>query len=559
MESATTPAGETLPELERPIELLARLAKREDRPVAARALARRLGTHDLILFLCDPELGVMLPAPGFPQTLPGGREWAALVGRCGDTGRSGGELLPPGGKERVPVFARASSDGTVLVLLGGGPPSMGDVDQILESLPLLAAALSGERRLGMAESESAMAARAAERAGIATTALDRVRGELQRALGKLQEMDRRKDEFLALLAHELRNPLAPILTSLELLRIGAPDKAAQAREVIERNARHLARLIDDLLDVARIARGIIVLRRERVELSDLVASGVEIARPLITSRGHRLSVSLPDEEVWLEADPLRIAQVLSNLLNNAAKFTDPGGRIGLNASKQGDAAVIEVWDTGIGIAPQLLSRIFDLFAQEQSSLERSQGGLGVGLSLARRLIEMHGGVLTASSGGQGLGSEFRVTLPVLSAVEASAVSPLRPAQEEDRALSEPRGRRVLVVDDSPDTVAGLADLLREWGHSVETAGDGLSAVEVASTFRPDVVLLDIGLPGMDGFEVARRLRADSGFSDTVLIAVTGYGQETDRKRALEAGFDHHLLKPLDFARLETLLASSRSG
>ncbi|HVE65441.1 MAG TPA: ATP-binding protein [Thermoanaerobaculia bacterium] len=426
-------------------------------------------------------------------------------------------------------------------------------------MPLLAAALSGERRLGMAESESATAARSAVRAEVATIALDQVRGELQRALGRLQEMDRRKDEFLALLAHELRNPLAPILTSLELLRIGAPDKAARAREVIERNARHLARLIDDLLDVARIARGRIVLRRERVELSDLVASGVEIATPLITSHGHRLAVSLPDEEVWLEADPLRIAQVLSNLLNNAAKFTDPGGRIGLKASREGDAAVIEVWDTGIGIAPQLLSRIFDLFAQEQSSLERSQGGLGVGLSLARRLVEMHGGVLTVSSGGPGQGSEFRVTLPVLTAAEASTVYSVPPAHDEDPAPAEPRGRRVLVVDDSPDTVAGLADLLREWGHSVETAGDGLSAVEAASTFRPDVVLLDIGLPGMDGFEVARRLRADSSLSAALLIAVTGYGQEADRTRALEAGFDHHMLKPIDFARLETLLASSRSA
>ncbi len=452
-----------------------------------------------------------------------------------------------------------SLDGTVVALLGGTPDAAG-LEQLLEAIPLLATALQLEQRLAVAENHTASAQQAASHARVATAALDRVRGELQRALGKVQEMDRRKDEFLALLAHELRNPLAPILTSLELLRIGTPELATRARDVIDRNVRHLARLIDDLLDVARIAQGRIVLRKESVELARVVASGIEISSSLIEARGHRLAVSLPEEPVWLDADPLRLAQVLSNLLNNAAKFTDPGGRIGLTASREGPFAVLEVSDTGMGISPQLLPRIFDLFAQEQSSLERSEGGLGIGLTLARRLVEMHGGALSAASDGVGRGSLFRVRVPAGERREAvSGVSGVVAAPEAlSRSSSGPKKRRVLLVDDSADTVSGLADLLQEWGHTVRTAHDGLSGVEAAMSYQPEVVLLDIGLPGMNGFEVARRLRAEPSLRDALLIAVTGYGQDSDRRRSREAGFDHHLLKPLDFDRLRSLLENPGS-
>ncbi len=543
---------------EREIELLAKLADPGERREAARLLARRLGAEDLIVFVKDLELDVLLPAPGFPQTLPEGKAWKALLERCAREGSATGEILSPEGKGTVPVLARAASDGTVLALLGGESASLADAEDVCAALPLLAAALRGEQSSLVAASQADSARQTAVHSRAAMAALDATRGDLQRTLGKVKEMDRRKDEFLAMLGHELRNPLAPILTSLELLRPDLPEKAEHARAVIERNARHMARLIDDLLDVARISRGQIVLRREPVALSQIVELAVEIAHPLIESRAHELSVSLPAESLWLDADPSRLGQVLSNLLNNAAKFTIRGGRIALTAERTGNLVSVEVSDNGMGISPEMLPRIFDLFAQGQSSLERSEGGLGIGLTLARQLVEMHGGSLTAESGGPGQGSRFRIALPAFEATAALpqvALPAVRGAEVEQKALSGD-GRRVLVVDDSADAAAGLAELLGEWGYDVRTASDGPSAIETAVAYRPEVILLDIGLPKMDGFEVARRLRAEPRLRKVVLIALTGYGQESDRRQSREAGFHHHLLKPVDFATLESLLIAS---
>jgi PAS domain S-box-containing protein len=375
--------------------------------------------------------------------------------------------------------------------------------------------------------------------------------EQRQAQEALQEVDRRKDEFLAMLGHELRNPLAPIRSAVEILRLAGADgpDSRHALEVIGRQVRHMARLVDDLLDVSRISRGKIRLEKRRVALAVVLASAVEAARPRIDARRHELTVCLPPEAVWLEADAVRLAQVFANLLNNAAKYTEEGGRIRLTAECDGAEVVVYVRDNGIGISPEMLPRVFELFTQAERALGRSEGGLGVGLALVRTLVEMHGGRVEAHSGGAGKGSEFVVRLPVLRA----------PSKEESGqgvARVEVTGpsRRVLVVDDNRDAAESLAKFLALSGHDVRTAHDGKAALEAARAFRPEVVLLDIGLPGMDGYQVARRLREQEGERHAFLAALTGYGQEDDRRRSREAGFDAHLVKPTDPDDLLALVA-----
>jgi PAS domain S-box-containing protein len=385
--------------------------------------------------------------------------------------------------------------------------------------------------------------------------------ELRRRVEELAAEDRRKDEFLAMLAHELRNPLAAISNAGHVLDQGG---AADARTrdlvaVIGRQIRHLSRLVDDLLDVSRFTRGRIELRKGPVELRPIVEGAVETTRPLLERQEHRLTVSLPGEPVMLEADATRIEQVLANLLNNAAKFTEPGGRIDLSADIQDGEAVLRVKDNGPGIAPDLLPRIFDLFVQEDRSLARSHGGLGIGLTLVRSLVERHGGRVEAHSAGPGQGSELVVRLPVLPAGEPAGEPAGRPP--EPPPSEAPIGQasaRVLLVEDNLDAADALAELLRMWGHEVEVVHDGAAAVERAVSTRPDVVLLDIGLPGMDGFQVAGALRALPHLRGALLVALTGYGQEADRQRSAAAGFDHHLIKPVDLGELRRLVAAGRS-
>jgi CheY-like chemotaxis protein len=318
----------------------------------------------------------------------------------------------------------------------------------------------------------------------------------------------------------------------------------------------MTRLVDDLLDVSRISRGKIQLRKQLAELAAVVDSAVEASRPLIEKWGHELTVSIPAEPILLEADVTRLAQVLSNLLNNAAKYTDHGGRIRLSAERHGRHVLIRVKDTGIGIPPDMLRSIFDMFAQADRSLERSEGGLGIGLTLVQRLVEMHGGSVEARSDGPGTGSEFLVSLPL--AEHARGQRPPA-AAGGDQAVPSPPARRILIVDDNADAADSLAVLLRMMGNEVYTAHDGLEAVGAAAAFQPDVVLLDIGLPKLSGYEVARRIREQARGSDVVLIAVTGWGQEDDRRRSREAGFDHHMTKPVEFGALQRLLAESASG
>ncbi len=367
----------------------------------------------------------------------------------------------------------------------------------------------------------------------------------------LADAGRRKDEFLAMLSHELRNPMAPIFNALQLIGQLNGENVLQreARGVIERQVRHLSRLVDDLLEVSRITTGRIRLHIERVDLNGVVRRALERAQPLIDRREQRITVSLPDRVLWLRADAARLEQIVGNLLNNASKYGQVGGHIGLTIESEGGHAVLRVRDDGIGMAPDLVPHIFDLFTQADKSLDRAEGGLGIGLALVKNLVELHRGAVEAFSAGTGRGSEFVVRLPLASGDEV----PLTPAPAQPpTATAAPL--KVLVVDDSEDATRMSAMLLRSWGHEVRVAHDGATALERAAGFYPHVILLDIGLPGMDGYEVARQVRQTPHLEDVRLVAVTGYGQETDRQRSQEAGFDVHLVKPVESADIKAMLA-----
>jgi PAS domain S-box-containing protein len=378
----------------------------------------------------------------------------------------------------------------------------------------------------------------------------------RRQIDRLQEADRLKNEFLALLAHELRNPLAPIRSAIHIL--GSPvaddDELARARAIGERQIQHMARLLDDLLDVARVSQGKLELRREVIEVSRIVRRAVEAEQPFIQTQGLDLTVDAPAEGLGVDADPTRLQQILTNLLNNAAKYTESGGRIWLTAEAEGDHLVLRVRDSGIGIDPPEIPRLFELFEQGERRMERSAGGVGVGLALVKRLVEMHGGSVHAFSAGLGRGSEFVVRLPRVD-IAPRVTGPHATLQSRSTGR---HSLRILVVDDNVDASDGLKMLLELNGEQVRAAYDGESALTVAREFRPQVALLDVGMPRMDGYEVARRLRAAPETREAVLVAVTGWGQPEDRRRSSEAGFDHHLVKPVEPSALEKLLDSFKA-
>lgn len=367
---------------------------------------------------------------------------------------------------------------------------------------------------------------------------------------ELREADRRKDEFLATLAHELRNPLAPIRNGLQIIRLSGDNGAAvgKARSMMERQLSQMVRLVDDLLDVSRISGGKLDLRKESVDLAVVVNNAVETTRPLIEASGQELTIDMPPTPVVVDADVTRLGQVFGNLLNNAAKYSDQGGQIQLTAKTLGGEVVVSVKDTGVGIPPAMLPKVFDLFTQVDRSLEKSQGGLGIGLTLVKRLVEMHGGGVAAHSEGSGKGSIFTVRLPVLFGKS----QPDTPSEEEEVASKS--SLRILVVDDNRDAAESLGIMLTIMGNEVRTASDGLAAVEIAVEYLPDVILLDIGLPKLNGYDACRRIREQAGSKEMIIVALTGWGQEEVRRRSVEAGFDHHLVKPVDFNELKRLLA-----
>jgi len=382
--------------------------------------------------------------------------------------------------------------------------------------------------------------------------LHREVAERARAEEALQEADRNKDEFLAMLAHELRNPLAPIHNALQLMRMQPSAGQSQwAQEVIQRQLAYLTRLVDDLLDVSRITRGKITLTREPVEVATLVTRALETIDPLLQERGHTVTLHVPPEPLRVDGDPTRLTQALGNVLGNAAKYTERGGRIELTCEPHGAEVEIRVRDNGIGIPAELLPRIFDLFTQLDRRTDHSASGLGIGLALVRRLVEMHGGSISALSAGAGAGSEFVIRLPLLLRDEDMRVHDEFHAQDRDTRAPP---RRILLADDNPDALESLAMVLRLRGHEVYSARNGAAALETAALHMPEVALLDIGMPLVDGYEVARRIRAQEWGKAITLVALTGWGQESDRRRSVEAGFDAHLVKPLDLDKLADVLA-----
>ena len=375
--------------------------------------------------------------------------------------------------------------------------------------------------------------------------------ERKQAEEALRDGDRRKDEFLATLAHELRNPLAPIRNGLQVLKLARGDCEAveQTRAMMERQVGQMVRLIDDLLDLSRIRQGKVELRKERVELGAAVDNALETSRPLIEGSGHHLTITVPPDPINVDGDVTRLAQVFTNLLNNAAKCTEKGGHVTLTVERQGSEAVVSVRDTGVGIPPHMLPKIFDMFTQVDGSLEKSQGGLGIGLSLVKGLVEMHGGSVEARSDGHGTGSEFVVRLPVVLA----SISKQRDDSGGEVVSSAAR-RRILIVDDNRESAISLAKLLEIMGNETQTAHDGLEALDLAAAFRPDVMLLDIGMPKMNGYDTARHIREQAWGSYIVLVALTGWGQDEDRRKSQEAGFNLHMVKPVEPQALEELLA-----
>jgi CheY-like chemotaxis protein len=363
-----------------------------------------------------------------------------------------------------------------------------------------------------------------------------------------ESASRSKDEFLAMLGHELRNPLAPISTAVQIMKLRGDDRSLREREVIERQVMHLSRLVDDLLDVSRVARGLLSLSRVHIEVQEVLSKAVEIASPLIEQREQHLVVSTAQSDLWMNADPLRLAQVVANLLTNSAKYTPPRGHVWLSAAREDNQVVIRVRDDGEGIGASLLPHVFDLFVQGMRTVARSEGGLGLGLALVKSFVTLHGGTVAATSEGPGRGSEFVVRIPALASGEVN----VEPA-ETPPALS-PDGKRILVVDDNEDAREMLADLLRDLGHEVVVADDGPAALRRLEAFPAEVAILDLGLPVMDGYELARRVRERPSGSRPRLIALTGYGRERDLAQSRAVGFDAHLVKPVDMSALITAIS-----
>lgn len=528
------------------VELVVALARVTDRAEAARQLAARLGVETLLLFVRDPELGALIPATGFPQTLNGGPRWREFLARCANPGRHAGDVDLPSDARR-PALALVP-DGIAAVLIGGTPIAA-EIEVVSRLLPMLSLTLHAEQRIFIAEAQAAEAKKAAGRSEVLAAALESARAEASGLVAQLHEEHVRKDDFLAMLAHELRNPLTPLVTSIDLLRQGNLEtQSLQQLDIMARQLGQLSRLVEDLLDVSRVSRGRIELRRAPLLLQETLSDAVEASRPLLDARALRVELALGDEPLRVHADAVRLAQIFSNILHNAAKYTDPGGRITISVGREGDEAIVKISDTGMGISADMLPRVFDLFAQAPVSLSRAQGGLGIGLTLVRALVELHGGSVSVESPGIGEGSTFRVRLPLLT--EASFSAAVAPMAERGSETIQ-RSLRILVVDDNKDAADSLAAMLRFMGHHPEVAYSGLKALQLAADLDADLMLIDIGLPELDGYEVARRLRRLVR-RDARLVALTGYGSADDKRRSREAGFDEHIVKPVMMDVLQAL-------
>ena len=541
------------------------LQRPDERLTATVKLARYANVAQVLLFSKDAGVGIFLPAPGLPQTLRCGRRWQEFLRQCADAGSAQSCLPSAENDSDQPVWGQCDSSGSAIVVFFGVQPAAPVRTAIAALLPLLSVKLAGERSELAADGLAAAARDSNRRASQLNNALDASRRELQAAYllaeselvsrreaeAKLRDADRRKDEFLAMLAHELRNPLAPIGMAAQILRLGTvtPARLKQTCEIIDRQIGHMTSLLDDLLDVSRVTGGLVALAEELHEIGGIVRDAVEQARPLIDMRCQRLSLTMSAPAAQVLGDVTRLVQILTNLLNNASKYTPQGGVIELELTQDATTVQIVVRDNGIGIDAALLPHVFDLFVQGERSPDRAQGGLGLGLALVRALVERHQGSVSAASAGPGAGSEFTIRLP-----RAQGLVPVLAPYEASAAACE-RGMDILIVDDNADAADTLLLFLSTVGHRLRVAYDGSSALELAAQVPPDILLLDIGLPDFDGYELARRVRALPQTAHATLIALTGYGQPADRERSVEAGFNHHLTKPVDPAALLRLLAT----
>lgn len=522
------------------VEQIAGLADVTRRDEATAAMARRLGAAAVMVFIPDPDItGKLIPAPGCGATVPAARGWRELLARCAAPGVYAADVAFPTASSDALGIAYAF-DGVVFVVVGGGAADPEVHASLGAVAPLVASMLRAEAVAVGSRGELAMARQSAQRSAALARALDAARGDAERAT-------RVKDEFLAMLGHELRNPLAPIVTALQMLRM--QGASGRAQEVLERQVAHLLRLVDDLLDVSRITRGKIELRREPIEVATAVSRAVEITRPLLEQRRSRLSCEVPPRGLMVDVDPARLVQALTNLLTNAARYSDPESRIRISAARDGERIRILVDDDGIGIDASYLERVFEQFVQVPQRLDRAVGGLGVGLPIVRSLVELHGGTVRAYSDGLGRGSRFVVDLPACdSAAPAAPPPPPSPPPE-----IVPDAAALLVVDDNRDAAELLGEVLAAQGHEVRVAHTGPEALQVVRAFTPDAALLDLGLPVMDGFELGQLLR--SQLPQIRLVALTGYGQPNDRVRTRAAGFDAHLVKPVTLAEVVETLAA----
>ncbi len=540
--------------------LISSLAEPSRRPEAAQRLASHFGAGALVILVEDRAVDAYLPAQGFSQTLPGGASWRAFLEQAPHPGVFCGEVDYPAPHRSVRAVSYCAA-GIMLVFIDT-TSDVRRIESVAVLVPLLGATLALEHAQLVSGGELRAAQEHARQAESLARALDAARAELDRTVRALEQQAREledarvrseaatlaKDEFLAMLGHELRNPLSPILTALQLMRL--KNHSSREQDVIERQVQTLIRLVDDLLDVSRITQGKVELRKERIELAEIAARAIEMSSPVLEKKRQVLVITIPTHGLAIDADPSRMAQVLANLLTNAAKYSDAASQIDLVADQHDQRVRVRVKDQGIGIPPGLLNRVFDPFVQNRQGIERSQGGLGLGLAIVRSLVALHGGTVSAFSRGEGRGSEFVVELPAAGTEGQRG----RAVDGTLAALTHTNhGGRILIVDDNDDAATLMSEALHELGYVVRTAPDGPTALRTADSFQPDVALLDIGLPIMDGYELARHLRKLDNMNDLHLIAVTGYGQVKDKRRSDAAGFVAHLVKPVDLEELGKVL------
>lgn len=548
------------------IEIFSQIQIPHTRQAGLNTLAEYTGATKVHLFGKDEEIGVFLPAQGLPQTLPYGARWQAFLRECERTQFHCDPLPIPPGRALCQAVGVVDKQGSAIFVFLGNAPDAEIRKQICALLPLIGAKLTVERAAQSASGHAAAAQDASRHAGALNVALDSNRRELQKALEraehelasrrevekKLMEADSRKDEFLAMLAHELRNPLAPISTAAHILKIAGADekRIMQSSDIITRQVKHMTNLVDDLLDVSRVTRGLVELERKDIDIKSVVSSALEQARPLIESRGHALNLHMSSAHAVVHGDRTRLVQVIANLLNNASKYTPQGGDILLSVEAGKAQVKISVRDNGIGIDSKLLPHVFELFTQAERTPDRSQGGVGLGLALVKSIMMLHGGSVHAHSDGPGTGSTFTIVLPP---AKTEMCAPADDVKENRESLGM-HSLRVMVVDDNSDAAESLASLLGVLGHVVRIEQDPHIALACAPEYGAEVFILDIGLPGMNGYDLVRQLKLRPQFAQAVFIALTGYGQANDKVLSKSAGFDHHFVKPIDVIELDQILA-----